>query len=768
MAKNNNSDFIDIVGLFRQYVKKWYLFVISVVVCVGLAFIYSKVRLPEYAVRANLLISTDKGDMGAAAAGGMGAISMLFGSDGYVEDEIFIVSSHSLYRDVVKDLGINIEYYTKKNFLTKELAYPEHPLVVTPQAGMLDTLETSIAFNVKVNKNGKTNIKAKMKRKTVAKVNDVTLPYTIKTPRGEFTFAKTSDYPTGEGLSSDIIVAGYDAAAEYLDLEINTEIASKRSNVISLGINTTNPKYGKAVLNEIIAKYNDRGVQEKNHQNQQTAKFIDGRLDILASELNLSEAEVQEYKQKKGMVEFEIDARYNLEKKGRLEADLLNAKTQEEIIKMTLSFLGKPENAYALIPTTLDNEGLQRSIEAYNTVVLQRAELANSARADNTMLKQLSEQLDLMRSNIATSVSRALETAHVAVRDLEREMNSTQAALTDIPAQEREYGNLIRDLKVKQELFIFLLQRREETAMMLATAYPKGVTVDEAYTLSEPLGLTRKMILLIGFFLGIMIPPVILYIRKLVHNRFETRADVERMTDVPILGEMCIDNSGRRLVVSSDDTTATAELFRLMRSNLLFILNDPRDKVVLLTSTSSGEGKSFISINLAASLALLNKRVLLVGMDIRNPQLANYLNIAPQFGLTQYLSSSKVTLEQTIMPYKEIPGLDIICAGPVPPNPAELLISPKVDELFQQLRSMYDYVIVDTAPIGLVSDTFTLDRIADAAIYVCRANYTSLSDLDLINDIYEQHRLKKVSLVINGTAAKKTYGYGKKKSHGQA
>ena len=196
-----------------------------------------------------------------------------------------------------------------------------------------------------------------------------------------------------------------------------------------------------------------------------------------------------------------------------------------------------------------------------------------------------------------------------------------------------------------------------------------------------------------------------------------------------------------------------------MRSILLFVLTDPRDKVVLMTSTSSGEGKSFISINLAASLALLGKKVLLVGMDIRNPQLANYLHIHPRFGLTQYLASSDISVSDIITHLDAPAGLDVICAGPVPPNPAEMLLSKRIDELFAGLREKYDYIIVDTAPIGLVSDTFTLDRISDAAIYVCRANYTSLSDLELINDIHDQHRLKKVSLVINGTAAKKSYGY---------
>lgn len=767
MAKKNNSDFIDVAGLLKQYLSKWYLFAISVVVCCALAFFYTKVRVPEYAVNANVLISPEKDSgMGAAASGILGgALGGLFGTEGYVEDEIFIISSHSLYKNVTRKLGTNISYTVKKNIIGAEFAYPEHPIEVIPEEGMLDTLENSITFKVKINKEGKAKITGKIRRATVAKARNVTLPYVIDTPIGKFTFAQTQYYPKGEGLKATVTVMGYDAAAEDLDENIHNEIASKRSNVISLGINTTNPIYGKAVLNEIIKEYNTRGIREKNDQNELTAQFIDGRLEILADELNATEAEIQKYKQDKGIIDVVAEATYQTEKKSVLEEKVISARMQEEVISMTLDFLKQPKNAYALIPTSIDNEIIQKSIAAYNDAILERMDLESSAKADNSALRLMSERIDMMRKNIIASVQTALSEAQVNLRDLRKEMSRAESSLANVPAQEREYLNMMRQQTVKQELYMFLLQRREETAMILANSYPKGIVIDEAYTMSEPLGLKAKLIMILAFFFSLCIPPIGIYLRKLIHNRFETRQDVEKITDVPILGEMCIDNSGEKLVVSAESNSSASELFRLMRSNLLFVLNDPRDKVVLMTSTSSGEGKSFISINLAASLALLNKKVLLVGMDIRNPRLAQYLGISPKFGLTQYLSSADVSIPQIILSMPNVPNLDVICAGPVPPNPSELLISQKADELFEQLRPNYDFIIVDTAPIGLVSDTFTLDRLADASVYVCRANYTSLNDLELVNEIYEQHRLKKLSIVINGTAAKKTYGYGGKKVH---
>ncbi|MDE6371240.1 MAG: CpsD/CapB family tyrosine-protein kinase, partial [Duncaniella sp.] len=275
------------------------------------------------------------------------------------------------------------------------------------------------------------------------------------------------------------------------------------------------------------------------------------------------------------------------------------------------------------------------------------------------------------------------------------------------------------------------------------------------------LGLSKKMILIIFFFIGLILPPIYLYLRKMVLDRVETRGEMEQHTSAPVLGEMCNDHSGRHLVVTEHDTSSATELFRLMRTNLQFILGNPADKVVLMTSTKSGEGKSFISINLAASLALQKgKRVLLVGMDIRNPQLANYLGVNPQWGLTNYLAGAPIGLDYLINPVAGAKSLDVIVAGPIPPNPAELLMSEKVDEMFATLRERYDYIIIDSAPVGMVSDTFTLDRLADATVYVTRINFTTLSDLKFVESVYTEKRLKRLSLVINGTHSRKGYGYG--------
>lgn len=755
MARNSNSDFIDIKSVLRQYKTHWYLFVISVFVCLLLAFIYLKRTEPVYSVRANVLISQQKDVMSEA----MGSLSDIFGSDGYVDDEIFIISSHTVYRDVVKALRLNIEHQLRGGLAHYTLAYPEYPVDIIPGAGIVDTLRTALSFKVKVQDDMKADITVRAEGDKIAKLNDVTLPQTIRTDYGDFTVAVTPTYPAGESLTTIITVKGYDAAAESLDETVFNEIASKRSNVISMNIETTEPEYGKDVLNEIITRYNLYGVEQKNIQGQLTADFLETRLNKLAAELSEAETAMQNYKQANGLTDVPSEALYQSEKKGRLEEALLQAETQSEILGMTSEFLADTANCFSMVPLDIDNEGIQAAVSTYNQLLARHFELLRTVQPDNLELQRIDQRIAMSRTNLRESLDRAKAAADVSLRQIQAQMADVENSREQFPQQEREYGDIYRQKALKSQLYLLLLRHNEENAIMMANATPKGQIIDQAYTMSEPLGIGNKAILLIALFVGLCIPPFWLWLRKLVYNRFETRADVERMTDVPILGEMCIDKSDRQMVVTADDTSSTAELFRLMRSNLLFVLTDARDKVVLMTSTSSGEGKSFISINLAASLALLGKNVLLVGMDIRNPQLSNYLDIHPRFGLTQYLASSDISLESLIHHMDEPSTMDVICAGPIPPNPAELLLSHRVDELFDALRERYDYIIVDTAPIGLVSDTFTLDRIADASIYVCRANFTSLSDLELINDIHEKHRLKKVSLVINGTAAKKSYGY---------
>lgn len=750
------SDFIDVRALLTEYISKWYLFLISVVVCVALGFLFTKIQKPLYEVRSNVLISQENTN----PVSNLGGLGDLFGSSGYVDDEIFIISSHTVYSDVVRTLGLDVQQVVKTGFMQHELAYPEQPLEVTIPAGLTDTLRSGISFEMKISPNGKGKMTAKYKKAKIIRNQEFTLPYTAKTPIGDITFAKGATFPADRNLNVTVTISSPSAVAEELTKVIGCEVASKQSNVIEMNIKTTNVPYGTAVLNEIVRQYNLRGITQKNSQSELTAQFIDTRLGLLAHDLTDAEMAIQNYKQTHNMISVGGEAKYQTEKRARLEEALTNAETYVEILKITSDFINNPANAHALIPSTLDNSGIQDAIREYNRLIIELMDLKANARGSNPTLAKLEEQVDALRQNISTSLARIQQNANIRLRDIRKEKAEVDARLGDVPSQEREYYDLSREYNVKQQLYVFLLQRREENSMLMANAVPKGIVVDAAYTKSEPLNMSKKVILLLAFFFGLCIPPVALYLRSVIRNRFESRADVERATDVPILGELAVDHSGRNIVVADSETSVSAELFRMIRSNLLFILRDVNDKVVLTTSTVAGEGKSFVSVNMAASLAILGKKVVLLGMDIRKPRLAEYLGLKHSPGVTQYLSNFDVKLEDLIQHVKEVPGMDVIVAGPVPPNPAELLASNRVDELFARLRQIYDYIIIDSAPVGLVSDSFSLDRVADATIYVTRVNYTPKAALQTINEINEKYRLKKIGIVVNGVSEKHAYGYG--------
>lgn len=754
-SDKKKSEFIDIKEVLAIFKRKWYWFLISVIICCGIAYVYTKISKPQYKVVANVLITQEDG----GGMGSFGGLGDLFGSNGYVEDEIFVITSHSVLREVVKDLGLYRSHIVKTGLLSKTFEYEKYPVDVYPSPGIVDTLRTAIVFKTKIH-DGKADIKVSVSGDDIEDLKDQTLPATIKCDYGQFVIDRTKYCPKNKEINTTVTIMGYDAAAEDLAKTVSSSIASKKSNAINLSIVTPAPKYGLDILNTIIQKYNERGINQKNLQSTKTATFIDERLALISGDLAGAESDIQDYKENQGIVDVQTEASYNIALKGEAERNLIAAQTENEIIKMTRDFINDPAKAYELIPSSNEIAGVGSAIGTYNSLILKRLELMNNAKGNNTALKSLNDQIDAMRSSINTSLQRAYVNSNVQVKELSAQVAKAQGKLGNIPTQERTFINLKRQQEVKQQLYLFLLQRREETAMMLANAVPKGEIIDEAYTLSDPVSMSKKLILLIALLIGLCIPPVIIYIKKLLRSKFETRQEVENRVDMPVLGEMCIDRSGEQLAVGATNTSSTSELFRLLRTNLQFVLNGKDDKVVLMTSTSSGEGKSFISINLAASLALLHKKVILVGMDIRNPQLAKYLNLAPHTGLTQYLADPSIDVDSLIMHDQMIEGLDIIQAGPIPPNPGELLASQAVDDLFVKLRQEYDYILIDSAPVGMVSDTFHIVRVTDATVYVCRANYTTLRDLDYIEDLYHDKRLKKISLVVNGTAARKGYGYG--------
>ena len=758
MSQKDKSQFFDVKSLFNDYRRHWWWFVISLFLCGALAVVYVKTHNAQYAVCANVLVSDD--NTGSFTA--MSGMSDLFGSSANVEDEVYVISSHSVLRDVARNLGIYKTHYVKKGLLGGYLAYPDFPVDVTAESSLLDTLNTTMTFKVNVDKDGKADIKMYADGKKIGQEKNLRLPVSLNTKYGRYTVLPTPDYPKGEKVKTTISISGYDDAAEDLAHSISSDRASRKSNMINLYMRTENTAYGKDVLNEIVDNYNRRGISYKNRQGEKTLEFINDRLAIISGDLSTAEKDIQDYKKDHKITDVGVEASYNMGVRGTADHALVQAETESEIIKMTRDFLRQPGNEFQLVPITSNMpKSLGDAINEYNNLVIKRMEVADNARGNNTALRRLDESIGSLRRNIDTSLTKALETSQVQVREARSRLNSSLSKLGNVPAQEREFLGLKRQQAVKQELYIFLLQRREETAMMIANAIPKGRIIDEAYSLSQPVSVKMKTVLAIALLIGLIVPCLLLYLRRLFRTKFDDMQELRALTDIPVVGEICKDKNAENLVVTPGSSTPTTELFRMVRSSLQFMTAGDGCHTILVTSTRPGEGKSFISVNLAASFAITGKRVVLLGMDIRNPQLGNYLGLKHNAGITNFLADPSLSIDSIIMSSPRVQGCDVILAGPVPPNPSELLSSAAVDKLFAELRERYDYIIIDSAPSGMVSDTLSLGHVADMTLYVTRADYTLRRDVTFVNNLSTDNRLPRIALVLNGVPMRaKAYGYG--------
>lgn len=758
--KKQQTEFIDVRGTLLLWWSKWYWFAISAFVCLSLAFIYATVKKPFYLVKSNILIAQDDSNI----MSGMGGFGQLFGTSGYVDDEVFVVSSHTVLRDVVKDLKLNKSCVVKEGLLKNSEYFKKYPVDIVTDTDIADTLSVSLKFNLKVDEAGVASVEVKDSQKdVVADLENQKFPIVVETKYGVFTIKKTADYKEGESLKAKLYFSGYDDAAESLKEDLDIYIASKKSNVIQIEMETTDVDKAKLILNDIVKYYNVRGVEQRSEQSRLTLDFLDSRIQLIAQDLTDSEADVEGYKKNQGIVDVATEATYQTTKKGKFEGELVQAEIDLNIMQMTKEFLADSKNKYELIPTTVSDETVKAGITNYNELVLSRMNLVRTAKEGNIALSKMNDRIDALRANINTSLDRAIAQQNKVISDMRLQLGVTDSRLGNIPTQERQYRDIKRKQTIKEQLYLFLMQRREDTALMIANTTPKGVIVDKAFSLSEPITMKKRIILLLAFVFSLILPPVILVIKKVLRNKFDTKDELKKLTVIPVIGEICKDNTGDNIVVKQGSVSTVAELFRAVRSNLQqFFLSGEDDKVVLMTSTVSGEGKSFVSVNLAQTLAITNNdlKVLLVGMDIRKPRIAEYLSIPSLKGLTDYVARTGMNLDDVIQKNPNGLAFDVITSGPIPPNPAELLLSQRVDDMFAELRKRYDYIVVDTAPVGLVSDTLTLSRIGDATIYVCRANYTTKTDIQYANSIYEEGRLKKMSILLNDTIVRKGYGYG--------
>ena len=749
---------IDFGALYDKYKRYWWLFLLSLIACGLLAYYYVRVTNRVYDVNAVVLVAQE--DNSSSAGANLLKSMKLMSGGGKVEDEMIVFSSQELCTEVARRLKLNRRYIEDKGWFKPNVDhYNDSPIEVVAPEEMFDTL-SSVTFKIDVNKEGLANIKAKSGRTKLINAKDARLPATYKTSYGTFTIKTTENYKPKKPCHITASLIGSQYCGQGLNKNIKVKLITKKANGINLNILETVKGRGRDVLNTLVNLYNERGQQEKDEQAINTAKFIDERLALIYKGLTSSEADIEAFRRRNNMINYELQMKSEMAKQEVADRAIIKLETNKRLLGMVKDFVNDPANKHSYIPFDVDSSAASGSIKAYNNLLVKRQELEQSAKGDNMALKRIDEQIESMHNNIIKGVNSSIRAIDMQLGRAQSQTNSTNSAMGKVPSVEREAQDLYRQQGIQNSLYTFLLQKREENSLVLAATTPKGKIVDHAYASINPVKPAKYKIYFLALIAGLLLPLVLLFLKNLFTTKFSSQEELQSISKAPVVGEICHNRHRSQLVVKEGKSSSIVELFRLLRNNIQFMLPTPNDKVMLVTSSVSGEGKSFISTNLASSFSLLGKRVALVGMDIRSPKLAEMLNINDNPGVTAFLAKQHVTLDDVIQHCPEVENLDVIVGGVIPPNPSELLLTTRVQDLIDQLKERYDYVIIDSAPIAMVSDTYSLARYANVTVYVTRANYTKRSLVRYMNNALSRRQLNNVAVVLNDSNPKMSQGYG--------
>ncbi|MFV0471156.1 MAG: GumC family protein [Paludibacteraceae bacterium] len=754
---NSNQDVINLKDLLSKYIKKWYWFVLSIIIVFLLAWFYLKATNIKYTIQTTIMLRNENSASGNEQTALLESMGLFNGSRA-LEDEIQVINSHKIIRQTIDSLNLYVEYYKKEGLKYVE-KYQDTPLELVMPQNFSDTIKYKLEIYLK-EKSGAYIVKLKyFDRKETYKISNIHQEF--NTFLGKFQFK-----PTKKTKNTDkykFIIYPTKVLLSNYSMKIQAGAINKQSmNVIKISLVESNIKKAEDFLNKLVELYNLDAITDKNLVATNTASFLNEQLGKIEQELNDVESNVEQYKKSNSITDITSEADIYLQSSSEYGKKMAELETQLRLVDYVNTHINNNKNQYSLIPSNIgiEDKGLVDLIQEYNKTILERMKLVKSSNPSNPMLIDLEEQINALRVNVNSSINNVKGGLTISRDDVRKKESEFKTRIKAVPTQERQFLEIRRQQEITQNLYVFLYQKRIENALRLASTASAARTIDKAYASLLPVSPKRMMVFLVALILGLLIPFLFIYLRDLVNDKIEDAKEFQKSIRAPYLGNICISREPERVVVHEGKVTPIVEMFRLIRTNLQFLSASKKSPVILVTSTISGEGKSFISINLALSFALMKVKVVLVGMDIRNPMLSEYMHISKTSGLTLYLSDDSYSIKDVILPSGFHNYLEVIPAGPVPPNPSELLMSPRLDNLISELKKEYDYIIVDSAPIGVVSDTYLLSRFVDNSVFVARQDYTSNDSCILINDIYKENRLKDMGVVLNGTPATSNYGYG--------
>lgn len=767
------EDEINEVNLREQldkYLIHWKWFILSVFLCLVLAFLYLRYTATSYEASTSILVKDEKkggmlSELSAFADLGMGG-----SLKSNVDNEIEILKSRTLVESTIKELHLNVGLFVEGNVVDRDI-YGETPINVyfINKTELFD--EAKVILKLDLLPNNSFSLENTIVDEVAAK--DVILSSKrqfkfgekIPTKIGILIIGKTTLYKQsniGKDKSIRIIITPLDNVTEDFRMRLKVEAISKTSSVVNVSITDPVQKKAEDFLNSMIQIYNEDAAQDKNFISENTSKFISERLGLITQELDGVEQDVESFKKSNRLTDIESEAKLFIEGSNEYDKKGVETEIQLNVVSSLLDFIRKSTNA-DLLPTNIITEAGDAGglITSYNQLVLDRNRILKSATTENPSVIKLDQQISSLKANVATSLRRLQSNLQIQNRDLKSQESMLNSKIGKIPVQERQFRVIARQQKVKEELYLYLLQKREETAISLAATEPNARVIDIAKADKIPVSPKKKIIYLAGLLIGLLIPFGIIYGHDLLDTKIKSRMDLEGKTQIPFIGDIPTSEDANELI-KTESRTSSAEAIRIVRTNLEFMLTNVPEglaKTIFVTSTFPAEGKTLVSVNLAATFALSGRKVLLIGMDIRNPKFMDYFAM-PNFGLTNYLSSNDTDVNKYIIRHNDYENFYILPSGVIPPNPAELLMGKNVDKLFETLKKEYDYIIVDTAPVSLVADTLLVAKNADTFVYVMRANVLEKRMLSIANTFYREKKLPNMCIVLNDTDSTKGYGYG--------
>ena len=762
--------------IYTAVILNWKWFVLSLIICIGLATVYLRYTTPIYQASAKLLIKDNDQDGGGRSANMLNSatLGMISNSNGF-DNELEILTSHSLAQQAVRDLKLYVNYYHVGK-VKDVLMYKTQPINVDVDPSHLERLNAPIDLKIE-----RTGNSYHVTGTYFVPVNDdqangpfsidktfSQLPATIGTRAGIISFNANTVVPMKDGDVMKVNIQSPKFAANKYVGELNVSQTSKTTTIAQLTLSDEDPQRAIDYLQQLSICYNRQANEDKNEVAERTEEFINGRLEKINAELGNTEGQLESYKKRNGMIDLKANATSAFSNADQYSQKLSEANTQVALLDEMQNYMDNPNNRFQPLPSNvgLNDDAATSLISNYNQLVQRRNLLLQSASENSPSVMPLTTQIEDMDRAIRRALKQARRNLDIQRNSVASQYGKYQGQVGESPEQERMLTQIGRQQEVKSGLYLMLLQKREENSISLAATADKGKLIDGP-ALGGKVSPKSSMILLAALIIALGLPAIIIFLLEFFRYKIEGHEDVAKLTTLPIIADVAVSTESAKtkgeIVIHENRNNQMEEIFRSMRTNLQFVL-EKDEKVVMFTSSTSGEGKTFITSNLAVSFALLGKKVLLVGLDIRKPRLADLFEIDDhQHGITNLLvknAPSWEEIQQQLVPSGINNNLTLLMAGPTPPNPSELVSRKSLDDIFAELRKHYDYILVDTAPVGLVTDTIEIGRVCDATVFVCRADFTPKESIVMINSLHNQKKLPKINIVINGIdMSKKKYGY---------